>query len=111
MSAHAKAGRFGWSCAEQSHVDRSSAGCEGAGAGQAVCLDGRTNAVPVVPRSGFHYDLIPLPHPSGASTWPQVEPGKTLLKRALQLIAMHPAITATVPIQPVEPCLHNDAGT
>jgi uracil-DNA glycosylase len=36
-------------------------------------------------------DLIPLPHPSGASTWHRTEPGRTLLQQALQLIAAHPA--------------------
>jgi len=36
-------------------------------------------------------DVIPLPHPSGASTWPRVEPGKTLTLRALALIGEHPA--------------------
>jgi uracil-DNA glycosylase len=36
-------------------------------------------------------DLIPLPHPSGASTWYHVEPGKTLTRRALALIQKHPA--------------------
>ncbi len=36
-------------------------------------------------------DLIPLPHPSGASPWPRKEPGKTLLARALELLAVHPA--------------------
>jgi uracil-DNA glycosylase len=36
-------------------------------------------------------DVIPLPHPSGASPWPRIEPGKTLTARALQLIAAHPA--------------------
>jgi uracil-DNA glycosylase len=35
-------------------------------------------------------DLIPLPHPSGASTWFKTEPGKTLLARALTLIEQHP---------------------
>jgi uracil-DNA glycosylase len=35
-------------------------------------------------------DLIPLPHPSGASPWHRIEPGKTLLKRALSLIGRHP---------------------
>lgn len=35
-------------------------------------------------------DLIPLPHPSGASTWPRIEPGKSLLAQALQLISEHP---------------------
>ena len=38
------------------------------------------------------FDLIPLPHPSGASPWPRIEPGKTLLKKALRLIAEHQAI-------------------
>ncbi len=36
-------------------------------------------------------DVIPLPHPSGASTWHRGEPGKTLLQRALQLIGTHRA--------------------
>ncbi len=34
-------------------------------------------------------DLIPLPHPSGASTWHRTEPGKTLLQDALRLIEGH----------------------
>jgi uracil-DNA glycosylase len=38
-------------------------------------------------------DCIPLPHPSGASPWHRMEPGKTLLARALALIAGHPAVT------------------
>ena len=38
------------------------------------------------------FDTIPLPHPSGASPWPRMEPGKTLLSRALRLIAEHPAM-------------------
>lgn len=33
--------------------------------------------------------VIPLPHPSGASTWPRMEPGKSLLQQALQLISSH----------------------
>jgi uracil-DNA glycosylase len=36
-------------------------------------------------------DLIPLPHPSGASTWYKVAPGDRLTKRALQLIGEHAA--------------------
>jgi uracil-DNA glycosylase len=36
-------------------------------------------------------DVIPLPHPSGASTWYHVEPGKTLTRQALTLIERHPA--------------------
>ncbi len=36
-------------------------------------------------------DLIPLPHPSGASTWPRTEPGKTLLSKSLKLIQSHPS--------------------
>jgi uracil-DNA glycosylase len=37
-------------------------------------------------------DLIPLPHPSGASTWHRMEPGRTLLEKALELLAQHPAV-------------------
>lgn len=33
--------------------------------------------------------VIPLPHPSGASTWPRTEPGKSLLDRAIKKIAEH----------------------
>ncbi len=40
---------------------------------------------------GHELDMIALPHPSGASTWHRTEPGKTLLIRALSLIAQHEA--------------------
>lgn len=43
---------------------------------------------------GYKFDLIPLPHPSGASPWHRMEPGKTLLAQALRLIAAHPAFRA-----------------
>ena len=39
----------------------------------------------------FEADLLPLPHPSGASVWHRIEPGKTLLARALRLLGSHPA--------------------
>jgi uracil-DNA glycosylase len=42
-------------------------------------------------RKGLAFDLAPLPHPSGASTWQYTEPGKTLLRKALALIAEHRA--------------------
>jgi uracil-DNA glycosylase len=41
---------------------------------------------------GHTADCIPLPHPSGASPWHRMEPGKTLLHRALKLAAAHPAL-------------------
>ena len=41
--------------------------------------------------SGHKFDLIPLPHPSGASPWHRIEPGKSLLRKALRRIAAHPA--------------------
>jgi uracil-DNA glycosylase len=41
---------------------------------------------------GHATDCIPLPHPSGASPWHRMEPGKTLLGRALALVAAHPAV-------------------
>lgn len=47
-------------------------------------------------RAGVEFDVLPLPHPSGASTWIHVEPGKTLLPRALALLAGHPAWRAIV---------------
>ncbi len=40
--------------------------------------------------AGRPVDVIPLPHPSGASTWIHTDPGKTLLQRALRLLARHP---------------------
>jgi uracil-DNA glycosylase len=40
-------------------------------------------------------DVIPLPHPSGASTWFKMEPGKTLLARALALVADHDEVRRT----------------
>jgi len=36
-------------------------------------------------------DIIPLPHPSGVSTWYRTLPGKTLLRHALRLIGRHDA--------------------
>ena len=45
-------------------------------------------------RYGKHrFDITPLPHPSGASPWHRMEPGKTLLNQALQKIASHSALT------------------
>jgi uracil-DNA glycosylase len=41
---------------------------------------------------GRPVDVIPLPHPSGASPWHRIEPGITLLRRALKRIAVHSAI-------------------
>lgn len=39
-------------------------------------------------------DLIPLPHPSGASPWHKIPPGKQLLAKAMRKIARHPAIVS-----------------
>lgn len=47
-------------------------------------------------RFGRKFDLIPLPHPSGASTWHRMEPGKTLTESALRLAVEHPAFAAQV---------------
>ncbi len=41
---------------------------------------------------GYETDVVCLPHPSGASTWFKVEPGKSLLAKALRLLAGHPEI-------------------
>ncbi|MGH7437211.1 MAG: uracil-DNA glycosylase family protein [Polyangiaceae bacterium] len=39
-------------------------------------------------------DVVALPHPSGASTWHKMEPGKTLLTKALRTLGRHPAMRA-----------------
>ncbi|MCC6933511.1 MAG: uracil-DNA glycosylase [Deltaproteobacteria bacterium] len=44
-----------------------------------------------IKRGNLDIDLIPLPHPSGASTWHRMEPGQTLLKKALNLLKHHEA--------------------
>jgi uracil-DNA glycosylase len=49
---------------------------------------------------GHTADFIPLPHPSGASPWPRIEPGVTLLNRAFALIAKHPAVKRCAGILP-----------
>ena len=41
--------------------------------------------------AGHKFDLVPLPHPSGASPWPHQMPGRVLLPKAMALIAKHPA--------------------
>jgi uracil-DNA glycosylase len=44
---------------------------------------------------GVETDVICLPHPSGASSWHKTEPGISLLRRALTLIAEHPEVART----------------
>jgi uracil-DNA glycosylase len=36
-------------------------------------------------------DTVPLPHPSGASTWHRTDPGRGLLEKALRVVRRHPA--------------------
>ena len=43
---------------------------------------------------GVETDVVALPHPSGASPWHKIEPGRTLLARALGAVAAHPATIA-----------------
>jgi uracil-DNA glycosylase len=45
-----------------------------------------------VERAGHSFDVIPLPHPSGASPWHKIAPGKELLGRALKLVARQSAV-------------------
>jgi uracil-DNA glycosylase len=47
-----------------------------------------------IERGGRVIDVIPLPHPSGASPWHRMEPGITLLHRALKRVAIHPAVSS-----------------
>ncbi len=48
-------------------------------------------------RAGKRFDVVALPHPSGASPWHRIEPGKSLTRRALELIGDHPAWKSRVP--------------
>lgn len=41
---------------------------------------------------GHDVDVIALPHPSGASPWHKIEPGKSLLARALHKVRKHAAM-------------------
>jgi uracil-DNA glycosylase len=45
---------------------------------------------------GVDTDIVPLPHPSGASTWHRTEPGKTLLADALALVGRHEAFRSLI---------------
>ena len=45
----------------------------------------------VIDTQDLQIDCIPLPHPSGLSTWFNMEPGKTLLQDSLKLIEDHSA--------------------
>jgi uracil-DNA glycosylase len=40
---------------------------------------------------GRTVDWVALPHPSGLNTWYKLEPGKSLLRRALAALGRHPA--------------------
>jgi uracil-DNA glycosylase len=59
--------------------------------------------------AGHTFDVIALPHPSGASTWHRTEPGKTLLVRALSLIAQHDAWQSLLVPQTVAAGSHHAA--
>jgi uracil-DNA glycosylase len=57
-----------------------------------------TELIGTVRRATYHgveTDVVALPHPSGASPWHKMEPGKTLLGRALAKIAAHDEVRAT----------------
>jgi len=75
-------------------------------------LDGVIGRKFRVVHAGYRFDLIPLPHPSGASPWHKVPPGKALTERALKLISRHPAIErlartdirSSAKLEPLRPC-------
>jgi uracil-DNA glycosylase len=57
-------------------------------------LDGIIGRKFVICRNGITFDLIPLPHPSGASPWHKLSPGRELTESAMRKIARHPAMVA-----------------
>ncbi len=46
---------------------------------------------------GMAVDVVCLPHPSGASTWFKMEPGRRLLAKALRILARHPETRRAFP--------------
>ena len=50
-----------------------------------------------IQRDQHAFELIPLPHPSGASPWHRIPPGKGLLEKAMRKICRHPAIRDLAP--------------
>jgi uracil-DNA glycosylase len=57
------------------------------------------DAVGTIRRAQWHgvdVDVAPLPHPSGASPWHKIEPGRTLLETALTALAGHPAMRRVI---------------
>jgi uracil-DNA glycosylase len=60
--------------------------------------------------AGQSFDLVPLPHPSGASPWHRMEPGKSLLRQALRLIVAHPAFVGTGEPGPAKPAAMSGGG-
>jgi uracil-DNA glycosylase len=46
---------------------------------------------------GMAVDVVCLPHPSGASTWFKMEPGRRLLAKALRILARNPEIRRAFP--------------
>ncbi len=65
---------------------------------QVLAYDGKLDAIIGTSRRArwldADVDVIALPHPSGASPWHKMEPGKTLLGKALGLVAKHPEVRA-----------------
>jgi uracil-DNA glycosylase len=45
---------------------------------------------------GCDVDVVALPHPSGASPWHRIEPGKVLLSKALRKLAAHPSMRSAI---------------
>ena len=63
-------------------------------------LDAVIGCVFPMRRNRCAFDLIPLPHPSGASPWHRIPPGKALLGKAMRRIARHPAIVTLSALNP-----------
>ena len=57
----------------------------------ATRLDEMIGRVFEIEKFGRTFEVIPLPHPSGASPWHRMEPGLTLLEKAIKQIVAHSA--------------------
>ena len=62
--------------------------CQFMECGKLVDVIGQSHRMTI---NGHELDVVPLPHPSGLSTWHRMEPGKTLFQDALEIIRQHSA--------------------
>lgn len=62
--------------------------------GKSVTLASTVGTPHRIAAYGVEFDCICLPHPSGLNAWNNMEPGRTLIRRALAELQRHPVVQA-----------------